>query len=281
MCDLAIIGGGVAALSAALYAARAGIDVIVYEKADFGGVLSQIPKLENYPGYVGPGLDLAESMRSQAAAAGAKLEYGECTGLLHTEDHFELIIDGETVTAHAVLVATGSQPKTLDFTLAAPVSYCALCDGPLVQGKHVAVVGGANSAAQEALHIAQLAKDVTVITHSQMRADQELLDRLRQQDNVQVIENVEPTPENLSSYDYIFVYIGKTPATGFLDRKILDSYGYVITDTSSSSPHQTITPGLFAAGDVRQNAVKQVVTAAADGAAAAIEIGNFLRSIKK
>lgn len=277
MLDLAIIGGGAAALSAALYAARAGLTVTVYEKNDFGGILPQIAQLENYPGYLGPGQKLAASMRAQATAAGAQLQYGECTNLDRVEDHFELIIDGESVLARTVLVATGSQPKSLSFTPSAPVSYCALCDGPLVQAKRVAVIGGANSAAQEALYLAHLAAQVTIITHSQLKADQELIDRVREQPNIEIIEHLEPTPENLSAYDHIFVYIGKIPATSFLDRKVLDGAGYVITDTNSSALHQTIIPGLFAAGDVRQGSVKQVVTAAADGAAAAIEISTLIR----
>lgn len=278
MLDLVIIGGGAAALSAALYAARAGLSVKVYEKADFGGILPQISQLENYPGFSGAGQDLASSMRAQALQAGAQLEYGECTSLEHRADHFELTIDGESVSTRTALVATGSQPKPLSFTPAAPVSYCALCDGPLVKGRHVAVIGGANSAVQESLYLAHIATDVTIITHSQLKADQELIDRLNNHSNIKVVEHLEPTAENLSSYDYIFVYIGKIPATSFLDRKILDGAGYIITDTSSITPHQTIIPGLFAAGDVRQGSVKQVVTAAADGAAAAIEITNFLRS---
>lgn len=278
MLDLVIIGGGAAALSAALYAARAGLSVAVYEKADFGGILPQIPQLENYPGFSGPGKDLADAMRMQAAAAGAQLKYGECTNLVREQDSFRLTIDEERIYARTVLAATGSQPRALSFATSVPVSYCALCDGPLVKGKNVAVIGGANSAAQEALYLARLTSQVTIITHSRLKADQELIDRVREQPNIKVIEHLEPTVENLASYDHIFVYIGKIPATSFLDRKVLDGAGYVITDTSSPAPHQTIIPGLFAAGDVRQNSVKQIVTAAADGAAAAIEISSLLHT---
>lgn len=309
MLDLAIIGGGPAALSAALYAARAGLNVQVYENADFGGILPNIAQLDNYPGFSGAGKELADIMRSQASAAGAKLSFGECTAVElaplgdNNQDDaysagpislergggladagFRLTIDGDSVLARTVLIATGSHPKQLSFTPAAPVSYCALCDGPLVKGKHIAVIGGANSAVQEALYLAALAKDVAIITHSQMKADAELMDRLHQTSNIRVIEHLEPTSENLAEFDHIFVYIGKRPSTGCLEPlaqgyAILSHDSYVLSDVNNSQyPHQTVIPGLFAAGDVRDGAIKQVITAAADGAAAAIEITNLLKS---
>ncbi len=279
MLDLVIIGGGPAALSAALYAARAGLSVTVFEQQEFGGVLPKISHLENYPGFSGEGSALAQQMRQQAASAGAILEYGECTSLARDDNGFLLTIDGENIEARCVLVASGTVARRLDFTPSAPVSYCALCDGPLVEGKHIAVIGGANSAVQESLHLAAIAKDVTLMTHSTFKADQELLKRLRRLPNVKTLEHTEPTPDNLAEYDHIFVYIGKIPATSFVDPKLLDPQGHIVTDTSSNLPHQTVTPGLFAAGDVRHGAVKQVITAAADGAAAAIEIAEYCQKM--
>lgn len=287
MVDLAIIGGGPAALSAALYAARAGLSVSVYEKADFGGVVSQIALIENYPGYTGgSGRVLALQMRQQAEQAGAELSYGECTAVAKVGQDFQLTIDGESVSARAVLVASGSLPRELSFTPAAPVSYCALCDGPLVKGKNIAVVGGANSAVQEALFLADIAQSVTIITHSRLKADAELLQRLPQHTNIRVIEQTEPTPENLAPYDHIFVYIGKIPATDFLQplaakHQLLTRQGYIITAAESKYPHQTALAGLFAAGDVRENSIKQAVVAASEGALSAIEITNYLHFSKK
>lgn len=298
MLDLAIIGGGPAALSAAIYAARAGVKVQIFEKADFGGTLPEISRIENYPGFLGAGRELADSMRSQAEQAGAVLSYGECTSVEVispqsatdlvapvTSNHIstmapvlQLMIDGELVQTRAVLVASGSEPRKLPFHLQIPASYCALCDGPLVKGKNVVVVGGANSAVQESLFLSNLAAKVTIITHSRLKADQELLDRLPRSSNITIIENTEPTPEFLEQFDHCFVYIGKNPATKFLPAAILDASGYVKCRNQGHFPHQTSLQGVFAAGDVCENSVKQVVTAAGDGAAAAIEITNYLKS---
>ena len=284
MIDLVIIGGGPAALSAAIYAARAGLEVKVYERGSFGGILPNIPLLENYPGYSGEGAGLAEVMRRQAEQAGAKLEYGECTLVKVAADAtFQLEIDGEMAKARSVLVATGSRPRELSFTPSAPVSYCALCDGPLVKGKKVAVIGGANSAVQEALFLAKIAQTVTIITHSELKADAKLQNQLSHYPNIRVIEHLEPNPENLQDYDHVFVYIGKLPATDFLqdlakEYAILGRDGYVLADTENPElPHQTVLEGLFAAGDVRTGATKQAIVAAADGAEAAIEIAKYLK----
>lgn len=276
MLDLAIIGSGPAALAAAIYAARAGLSVVAYERRNYGGILAEIPLIENYPGFLGTGSQLAKQMREQAERAGARIGYGECLGIKRSEDRFTVKIEEESIQARAVLIATGSDPKPLGFSLTIPISYCALCDGPLTQGKDVVVVGGANSAVQEALYLANLAKSVTIITHSQLKADTKLVDELNQDHRIKVRENLEPTPELLNQFDCAFIYIGKTPATQFLDRDLLDQSGYVVCD-DGFYPHQTKLAGIFAAGDVRANSIKQVVTAAGDGAAAAIEISQYLR----
>lgn len=270
MIDLAIIGSGPAALTAAIYAARAALDVKVFERKSYGGILAEIPLIENYPGFIGSGTELAEKMRAQAMQFGVKFDYGECSQLNKLNDRFELSIDEAKIDAKTVLVATGSKPKELSFSLNIPVSYCALCDGALAKGKNVVVVGGANSAVQEALYLSKIANQVTVITHSSFKADPILLSRLKNCHNIKTQENIEPTAKMLNQFDYCFVYIGKQPATDFLrSYDILDQEGYVICSDYSN---QTKIPGLFAAGDIRAHSIKQVVTAAADGAAAAIEI---------
>lgn len=309
--NLVIIGGGPAALTAALYAARAGIEVQVYERANFGGLLGEISQLDNYPGFTGLGSDLAIAMRRQAETAGARIEYGECTavhplmdgratgevivaggtdadtnGRMAGQARFELVIDGAAVRAGAVLVATGAEPKHLPFTVTPPVSYCALCDGALAKGQNVVVVGGANSAAHEALYLANLARSVTLITHSALKADAAYSARLANTSNIKIIENREPNPEFLNQFAYVFVAIGRTPATNFLrNLPILNPNGYILTgktvfaDQASPSgfAHMSALPGLFAAGDVREGSVRQIVSAAGDGAAAAIEISEWLR----
>lgn len=276
--DTVIIGGGPAALSAAIYSARAGQSVEVFEKADFGGALSLISNIKNYPGFVGKGQDLAQCMLEQARQAGAKVSYGECTNIVKTDHGFELTIDDAAIKARTVLVASGSLPRELDFTTNTPVSYCALCDGALIQGKRIIVIGGANSAVQEAIYLASLAEKVTLVTHSSFKADAQLLASLSALDNIELLESTEPTAELINQYDHCFVYIGRAPASKFLqnlakDCELIDQDGYIIV---SSGSHQTAIPGLFAAGDVRQGATRQVITAAADGAIAAIELSKTL-----
>lgn len=276
--DTAIIGGGPAALTAAIYLARAGHSVEVFEKANFGGALPLISELKNYPGFVGEGQDLAQRMVEQTRQTGAKVSYGECTDIAKTDSGFELTIDDAKVKARTVIIASGSMPRELDFTTDTPVSYCALCDGALIQGKRIIVIGGANSAVQEAIYLANLAEKVTLVTHSAFKADAQLLANLSALDNVELLESIEPTAELINQYDYCFVYIGRAPASKFLrnlakDYKLLDKDGYIIV---SSNSYQTAIPGLFAAGDVRQGATKQIVTATADGAMAAIELSKTL-----
>lgn len=324
MLDVAIIGGGPAALTAALYLARAGRSVKVFERRAFGGELNQTAKIANYPGYEGSGAKLAEKFRKQTEAAGAELAYGECTKVTagaatatcgYDKDSksdkgnkstgapargFELTIDGELVRARAVLVATGSEPKTLGFEITPPVSYCALCDGDFAKGKQVAVLGGGNAAAQEALYLAPLVAHLDLITHSALKADATLQRELERQSNITIREHLEPVRELLDTYDYVFVFIGKKPSTGFLqsltvqtlvnkklklldleitkELDLLDEDGFVVTGSAKrSSAHETAIPGIFAAGDVRSGMLRQVITAAGDGAAAATEINEFLR----
>lgn len=270
MLDLAIIGGGPAALSAALYAARGGLRITAFERGEIGGDLTKIAEITNYPGFVGTGRELAKQLRQQAEAAGAKTEYGECSAVRPTEGGFRLTIDGEEVQAKKVLVATGSEPRTLDFALQVPVSYCALCDVDLARGEKVAVVGGGNSAVQEALTLAPLVAELTLVSHSKLKADQCLREKLMSQKNVEIKEGLEPTAGYLNGFDRVFVFIGRRPATQFLANlpEVLDAEGYI----KVVKGHETAVPGLYAAGDVRANTVHQVITAAADGAAAAIEV---------
>lgn len=288
--DLAIIGSGPAALTAAVYARRAGISVRVYERANIGGTLNEIAELENYPGFEGPGAGLAQKMREQAERYGAEISYGECTEIRRPAQGCELLVDEEWVTARAVLVATGAAPRHLDLPEngeAPPLSYCALCDGSLAKDKHVAMIGGANAAAQEALYLSDLAQDVTIITHSKLKADQYLQDLLHHAENIEVREDIEPTLGLLQEFDHVFVAIGKRPSSECLqalaeeiisDRSLLDEKGYIVTLDESDFPHQTVVLGVFAAGDVRHGAVQQAVTAAGEGAAAAIEIAKWLKT---
>ena len=288
--DLAIIGSGPAALSAALYAARAGLRVSVFERANIGGALCEIAQISNYPGFTGPGRDLAAAMRRQAESAGVTIAYGECTAIHPLKPsaasaapaRFELTIVVEPVRARAVLLATGSEPRPLPFALTAPVSYCALCDADLAKGQDIAVVGGGNSAVQESLGLAPLVKSLTLITHSALKAEPHLITQLRALPNVTIREHFEPTPDLLNTFARVFVFIGKRPATTCVadlaasTPDFYDAAGYV--RGGHGSAHQTAIPGLYVAGDLRSDALRQVVTATGDGAAAAVEISQSLRS---
>ena len=272
MLDLAIIGAGPAALAAAIYAARAGQKVEVFEKAKIGGALTEIDYIENYPGFLGSGPELAENFKKQVELAGSKISYGACEKISASDQGIELIIDDEPVSARAVLVATGSEPKPLELDTTAPISYCALCDAPLYKGKNIAVIGGGNSAIQEALYLSEIVNRIVLYSHSGLKADAYLLDKIKERNNIEIHENAMPTKNELDALDGVFVFIGKRPATTFVPAEVLDEKGYIKTNN-----YMTTLPGLFAAGDVRANSIKQAITAAADGANAAIEITNYLK----
>lgn len=267
MPDLAIIGSGPAALTAAIYARRAGLSVEIFEATSFGGALQEISHLANFPGFDGEGKELSEKLIAQAKSAGAKFTYGTCTSVS------PLIIDGEEKLARAVLIATGSTPKTLALPTTKPISYCVLCDGALYAGKNVLVVGGGNSAVGEAISLANIASSVTVVSHSPLKAEESLILELKSKKNVKILESTEPTTLPLDSFDGIFVLVGKAPASSFMPTSALDENGYIITDKD----FQTRVPGVFAAGDVRAGSLKQAIIAAGEGASASVSIENFLK----
>lgn len=266
--DLAIIGSGPAALTAALYAARFGLRATVYEKDAFGGALNLISDLRNFPGFRGEGSKLANTMKHQAEEVGVRFQYGTCESLS------PLIIDGEEIHARAVLIATGSEDKKLDFDPGIPVSYCAICDAPLYKGKNILVIGGGNSAVGESIYLAKIAKHVTIATHSELKADEIFVTMLKNHDNVDILEHAKIEKDTFVGYDAAFVFIGKRPATSFVNLDILDDDGYVITNES----HQTAVDYVFAAGDVRRGSARQAITASGDGAAAAIAIHEYLKN---
>lgn len=274
MLDVAIIGAGPAAITASIYASRAGLSVEIFERNVFGGVLPEIAHIGNFPGFDGTGADLAHKLVSQAKSFGVKFTYGTCTSITKTDDSFTLIIDEEPKTAKTVIVATGSEAKSLGFDLDVPVSYCAVCDGSLYKGKNIAVVGGGNSAVGEAIYLADIVNNLTLFSHSPLRAEKSLISSLSARGNVTIRENIEITRELLSDFDAVFAFIGKCPATSFLPTSVLDSDGYVVADSSN----MTSIPGLFVAGDVKSGAVRQAVTAAADGAISALSAVKYLNN---
>ncbi len=303
MDDLAIIGSGPAALTAGLYAGREKLAVSIYEKASMGGQLSAISAIENFPGAPdgSTGMELANRLREQAKSFGAQLRYGEVSSVKRTKDAFELVVDGQKKRAKAVLVATGCTHVHLGVPgeKLAGVHYCATCDGAFYKGKNIAVVGGANSAVQEALFLTRFANHVTIVALFDIMACDVLQKRLAEAvkaGKVKVLthtETLEITGEERVSglrvkdsktgkessvkADGVFVFIGLKPSAEFLANSgvELSEKGFVKTDAD----FMTNVPGIFAAGDIRDGSVKQAVVAAGEGAAAAVGIQRYIQSL--
>ncbi len=304
--DLVIVGAGPAALTAAIYTAREDIDTTLYEKAIVGGLAATTDWIDNFPGYREgvSGIRFAEEVQAQAERFGAKIDFGDVQKLTKNDNAIELTVDGEPVYAKSVLVATGSDHKKLGVPGEAEyhsrgVHYCATCDGAFYSGKRIAVVGGGNSGVQEAIFLTRFADHIDLLVRSELKADRVLIkqlesmsDQITVHTNVDVdeitavddkVDGVAITRTSTGKKDKIlvdgvFVFIGLLPNTGFLqDSEIeLDESGFVLANTRL----ETSVPGVFVAGDVRSDSVKQVVSAAGDGAVVALSIREYLAEAK-
>ena len=305
MTDIAVIGGGPAGLTAALYAARTGKTVTVYERECIGGQITRAPQVENYPGTGRvSGLQLGDSMAAQAEAAGAVISLTDVQKMVkETSGIFRLDTDDGECYAKAVIYACGARPKTLGLPGEAElighgVSYCALCDGSFFKEQDVAVVGGGNSAFDDALLLSERCHHVTLIhRRSSFRAEQILVERVKQCNNISLLtgmtvseliqENGQLTGLALKSkigkdetlpVSGLFVALGRLPDTQVLvGLATLDENGYVISDEKMAVSE---TPGLFIAGDCRIKSVRQLTTAVSDGTIAAISACEYLEKHK-
>lgn len=302
--DLLIVGGGPAGYTAGLYAARASLSTIVIEQGMPGGQIATSDAVDNYPGipHIG-GAELGQKMQEHAEEAGVQTAYEMVTSLDRDESGlFSVHTDSTVYEAPAVIVTTGATPRTAGFGgedtyRGRGVSYCATCDGMFYRGKKVFVVGGGNSACEEALYLARIASDVTmVVRKDHFRASKGMVSRLLSQENVTVryltsIDHVDGG-QLLSSITFrnnesgelvtesypegsfgIFVFTGNDPQTDLVkDYVDLGPDGGVLTDDNMA----TKTPGLFCAGDVRTKRLRQVITAAADGAIAATAAYHYI-----
>lgn len=297
--DYIIIGAGPAGLSSAQYAARSGLKTIVLEGMGAGGQVAQIFELENYPGVFPPvnGFDFTETMRKQAEAFGAQIKQVQVTSIDKTGKDFVIQTKDTVYTAPALCIATGAVHKNLGVPGEAEfsgrgVSYCATCDGPFFRNKKIVVVGGGDSACSEAIYLATLSKDVSIIhRRNEFRAQKALVDKMLaagvkpiydsvvKQINGQMkvtgitLENVKTGEQTEMECDAVFIFAGMAPQTDLVDMIKKDPQGYIITDEYM----QTSIPGLFAAGDVRSKPFRQIVTAASDGAIAANTAKEFIR----
>lgn len=299
--DLVIVGGGPAGLTSAIYSARALIDTIVLEKMLPGGQPILTTYIENYPGFPEgiSGPEFAERLESQARRFGAKIIASQpVTSILRREDGFEINTESESFFAKAVIVATGTSPRKLNIPGEAEftgrgVSYCAVCDGAFYRDKVVAVIGGGDSAIDEAIYLTRFASKVFVIhRRNQLRAEKILQERAFSNPKISfiwdtVVQSIEGSKrvellklknvktEELSELrvDGVFIYIGSIPNSSMVkDIVDLDENGFIITD----SYMRTNIPGLFAAGDVRNTSLRQLATAVGDGAIAANSAEKYL-----
>ena len=291
--DMIIIGGGPAGYTAALYAARAGLDVTVIEKMSVGGQMTLTGEIENYPGF-DEGIDgftLGEKMKSGAERYGAVTEYGEVIKLELTQKIKKIFTTDKEYFSKTVVIATGAEPRELGIDqerelTGRGVHYCAHCDGRFYKDKTVAVVGGGNSAVSDALYLSRFAKKVYLIhRRDSLRATKIYHEPLKETENIEILFNstlskltaekrlqkitVTNTLNNESQEiecDGVFISIGRRPSTELISGELeLDSNGYIIANEST----KTSVEGVYAAGDVRTKALRQIVTAVSDGAVAA------------
>lgn len=302
MFDIAVVGAGPAGLTAALYARRAGKSVIVIEKENFGGQITYSPRLENYPTIQSiSGAEFAEKLIEQAEALGAVLEMDNITAIEHECNQYTLTGEYASYEAHAVILATGSKHRQLGIERETEltghgVCYCAVCDGAFFKEQDVAVIGGGNTALQDAVFLSELCSSVTIVQNLPvLTGDPVLQERIAKISNVRVIcdaavdalfgekdligirilRGAEKTPEELAVTG-MFVAIGQKPENeAFMKWAQLDDAGYIMSDERCLTGSE----GVFAAGDCRTKIVRQVVTATADGANAALAACKYLDSL--
>ncbi|MBR4170092.1 MAG: thioredoxin-disulfide reductase [Kiritimatiellae bacterium] len=302
--QLVIVGSGPAGLTAAIYAARANLHPLVLEGMAPGGQLTQTPEIENFPGFESPipGRTLVETMRKQAERLGVRFLADEVLSCDFSSKpkQLTLMLSGETLESEAVILATGASARWLGLPSerrlkGRGVSSCATCDGAFFKGKRVAVIGGGDTALTDALYLATLASEVTVIhRRDAFRASAALADRVLGNPSIKVIwdsvpeeflgekrvegiriRNVKTNEMRDLPLEGIFVAIGHTPNTAAFKGQVeIDEQGYIVTDRTRTS-----VPGVFAAGDVQDRVYKQAVVAAGSGCMAALEAQAYLQHL--
>ncbi len=298
--DMIIIGGGPAGYTAALYAARAGLDTLVLERLSAGGQMALTHQIDNYPGFEDgiDGFSLADKMKKQAERFGAKSRTAEVVRLVLATEPKQIETANGTFLGKTVVLAAGANPRELGVEKEAElvgrgVAYCAACDGMFYRGKTVVVVGGGNTAAADALLLSRIAKKVILVhRRDTLRATKIYHEPLMQAENVEFrwnstvkellhearitgvrLSDVNIGEESTVACDGVFVSIGRKPATGFLgDQVKLDENGYVVAGEDT----KTNIPGVYAVGDIRTKELRQIVTAVADGAVSVHEAEKYL-----
>jgi thioredoxin reductase (NADPH) len=302
--DIAIVGGGPAGLTAGLYAGRGGLRAAVIEKMAPGGLVANTERIENYPGFPEgvAGYDLAQKMQAQTAKFGAQFVSDEAMAIAIEPKSFLLTLESkDQIRAKAVIVAAGAYPRSLGIPgekefVGKGVSYCAVCDGAFFKNQDVAVIGGGDSAVQEAVYLAGLCSKVTVIhRRSALRAAESLqklafknekisfswnktvvaIEGAAQVESLRVMDK-ETMKEEVLPVSGVFIYVGYHPNSAVVrDLVRLDENGYILTDENLMSS----VPGIFAAGDVRRKLVRQIAGAVGDAATAAIAAQQYIDNL--
>lgn len=302
MFDIIIIGAGPAGLTAAIYACRADKKVLVLEKETFGGQITASPCVENYPGIARmSGNEFGERLIEQAMHLGAQIELAEAEEILPSGAYLTVRTDNGDFEGKCVILATGVRHRSLGLEreeafVGNGISYCAVCDGAFYAGRHVAVIGGGNSALQEALWLADVCEKVTVVQNlAFLTGEKYLVNRLEKKKNIEVIFSA--TVESLLGdktltgikiahadtkkveelpIDGLFICIGQVPENGAFENMVaLDAGGYIAAGEDCHTSH----PAIFVAGDCRTKTVRQITTAAGDGAAAVVAACQYLDSL--
>ena len=305
--DVVMIGAGPSALAAAIYTTREDIDTVLYEKATIGGLAAITDIVDNYPGFPEgiEGMTLASDLERQAERFGAHIEFGDVSALRAEGDYKVVTVDGEDVYAKAVLIATGSDYKKIGVPgekeyYGRGVHYCATCDGAFYRDKPLAVVGGGNSAIQEALFLTRYASHIDLLVRSTVKASDVLQHDLQEHiDNGKItlhlgtttdeiiakdgkVVGVKVTEAGVShtiSADGIFIFVGLRPNTDFLSGSGVELYERGLVQTNVHL--ETSLPGVFASGDVRSGATMQIASAVGEGASAALSIREYLTVFNK
>ena len=304
MYDIVVIGAGPAGLTAALYARRAEKSVLVLEKSTFGGQITHSPRVENYPCFKAlSGTELADKLVEQVLSLGAEIEMDTAVAISGQKGNYTVSGEFGEYIAKAVIIATGSKHRQLNIDrendfVGEGISYCAVCDGAFYRGKRVAVIGGGNTALQEAVMLSDLCEKVTIVQNlGFLTGETGLQSDIKQRNNIDIIlsgtvkeiiadgnvfKGIKITQNGVDSNlltDGVFVAIGQVPENEpFADNVALNEQGYIISGEDCLP--QNAKEGIFAAGDCRTKAVRQVATAVADGAVASLAACKFIDNLK-
>ena len=301
--DIAILGGGPGGITAGIYAKRAGLDVVIVEKNMPGGAIATTPEISNYTGFVSiSGMDLATKMFEHAQSFDIPFVFDEVKSVDLLGETKKVECFGQTILAKTVIIAIGASVRRLDVLgekkyIGKGISYCATCDGNFFKGLKVAVVGGGNTALEDALYLSNLASKVYLIhRREEFRGQEYLVNKLKERDNVSfvlnsvveavkgkeklssvVIENLESKKQTSLSVDGLFVCIGRGPDTDIFGGQLqLTEAGYISTDINM----KTNLTGVLAIGDIRDTPLRQIATACSDGAIASIKAFEYIKTGK-